>query len=122
MIASVLIGLGIFFFLFVPFGIYTNIFLIYGIGLTGAGLSFVFFSIVVKNSWRGFKRFKRISYNLSIIMNWLHRLFTLGIGLLALYGASAFWLDLPAYIDKDYSRLEGIPTKLAYEKSSKGGY
>lgn len=105
--ASVLIYLGILFFLLVPLGIYAKIFLMYGIGLTGAGLSFVLFSI---SNGKEFKRFQGIQY----------RLVLLGLGLLTLYGSSGFWLDLPLYVNKNYSHLEGIPQKITYEEPSKG--
>ncbi|MCA0988582.1 hypothetical protein [Guptibacillus algicola] len=116
---SFLIGAGIFFFLLVPLGIFTNIFPLYGIGLSGAGLCFVIFSIIVKKDWKGFNRFKRVPY-LSAIVIGMYRVFLLGIGLLALYGASAFWQDLPAYMSEDYPTLEGVPEDVMKEEGSDG--
>lgn len=119
MIASVFIGLGIFFFLFVPLGIYMDLFIIYGIGLTGAGLSFALFSLFVKRSWKGFKRVQDIP-TLSSVIILFYRLFIFAIGVFALYGATAFWLDLPDFFNKEYAKLEGIPSQLTYEEPARG--
>lgn len=116
---SFLIGAGIFFFLLVPLGIFANIFPLYGIGLSGAGVCFAIFSIIVKKDWKGFNRFKRVPY-LSTSVIGMYRVFLLGIGLLALYGASAFWQDLPAYLSEDYSTAEGVPEEVIKEEGSDG--
>ena len=116
---SFLIGSGIIFFLLVPLGIFTNIFPIYGIGLTGAGVCFVIFSIIVKNDWKGFNRFKRVPYLTAIVIG-MYRITVLVFGLIALYGASAFWQDLPAYVSEDYSIAEGVPEDVMKEEGSDG--
>jgi hypothetical protein len=117
MITSILIGIGVFFYFLSLLGLYGNIFLMFGIGLTGAGLSLVLSSITMKNNWDGFK-WRQKNPNLRIIMVWFQRLLFLGLGFLSLYGASSYWLDLPSYINKNYSHLEGIPTKITYEEPS----
>ncbi|MEH7309294.1 hypothetical protein, partial [Neobacillus drentensis] len=90
------------------------------IGLTGAGLSFILFSLKVKKEWKGFKRVQELPYIGSSIL-WVYRLGILGLGALALYSASAFWADSPAYIKKNYVKLEGIPSKIVYERPSTKG-
>jgi hypothetical protein len=119
MIASVLIGFAVFFFIFTFIGSYGNIFLIFGIGLIGAGLSSVLFAITVKNKWGGFKRFRSNSKleNISISIS---RIIIGVVGLYSLYGAYLFLLDLPSYINKNYSHLEGIPTKITNLETSTG--
>lgn len=56
MITSFLIGIGVFFYFISLLGLYGNIFPMFGIGLTGAGLSLVLSSITMKNNWDGFKQ------------------------------------------------------------------
>ncbi|MEY2194456.1 hypothetical protein AB7942_17200 [Neobacillus sp. BF23-41] len=117
--APFILGLGITFFLLVPLGMYTNIFPFCAIGLTGAGLSFILISLKVKNVWKGFNRVQELPYIGSSVM-WIYRFGILGLGALALFSASAYWADSPAYIKKNYTILEGIPSKIVYEKPSKG--
>lgn len=113
MITSVLLGLGTSFILFI-IGIYANIFTFYGIGLSGVGLSLVLFGVL---KWKGIKGVQS-GINPRTIGVWKYRLLMIGMGFLALYGSTGFWLDLPSYINKNYSRLEGIPTKITYEEPS----
>lgn len=113
-----LLGLGIVFFLFVPLGIYLNLFLLYGIGLTLAGISFVLVGILLKKNSKCLIG-QGIPY-VSFLFFWLYRLFILTIGILALYGSSAFLMDLPKYLTNDYSKLEGVPEKIVLDKSSDG--
>jgi hypothetical protein len=118
--APLILGLGITFFLFVPLGIYTNNFPLCAIGLTGAGLSFLLFSLKVKNDWKGFNRVQKLPYIGSSIP-WAYRMGILGIGAAALYSASSYWADSPAYLKKNYAKIEGIPSKIVYEKPSTKG-
>ncbi|PEK98188.1 hypothetical protein [Bacillus sp. AFS017336] len=119
MLAQVLIGLAVFFFISTFIGSQANIFLLYGIGLTGAGLTCVLFAITVKNNWKGFKKYHVASKfeNISISFN---RLVILVVGLFSLYGTVSFCMDLPAYINKNYSHLEGIATKITNDETSTG--
>ena len=112
--------LAITFFLLVPLGIYTNNFPFCAIGLTGAGLSFILFSLKVKKDWKGFNRVKELPFIGSSVV-WIYRLGILGIGAVALYSASSFWADSPAYVKKNYAKLEGIPSKIVFEKPSSDG-
>ncbi|MFP5115350.1 hypothetical protein ACSU64_23650 [Bacillaceae bacterium C204] len=119
--APFILGLGITFFLLVLLGIYTNIFPFCAIGLTGAGLSFILYSLKVKNDSKGFIRVQELPFIGSSIV-WIYRIGILGLGAVVLYSASAFWADSPAYIKKNYAKIEGIPSKIVYEKpTSKGG-
>ena len=118
--APLILGLGITFFLFVPLGIYTNNFPFCTIGLTGAGLSFLLFSLKVKNDWKGFNKVQKLPYIGSSIP-WAYRMGILGIGAAALYSASSYWADSPAYLKKNYAKIEGIPSKIVYEKPSTKG-
>lgn len=118
--APLILGLGITFFLFVPLGIYTNNFPFCAIGLTGAGLSFLLFSLKVKNDWKGFNRVQKLPYIGSSIP-WAYRIGILGIGAAALYSASNYWADSPAYLKKNYAKIEGIPSKIVYEKPTTKG-
>jgi hypothetical protein len=117
--APFILGLGITFFLLVLLGIYTNIFPYCAIGLTGAGLSFILYSIKVKRDWKGFNRVQKVPYIGSSAV-WIYRLGILGLGALALYSASSFWADSPAYLKKHYAKLEGIPSQIVYEGPVKG--
>lgn len=119
--APFILGLGITFFLLVPLGIYTNNFPFSAIGLTGAGLSFILYSLKVKKDWKGFNRVQELPYIGSSVV-WIFRLSVLGLGAVALYNASAFWADSPAYIKKNYTKIEGIPSKVVYENPSKGKF
>ena len=117
--APFILGLGITFFLLVPLGIYTNNFPLCAIGLTGAGLSFILYSLKVKNDWKGLNRVQELPYiGTSVI--WVYRFGILGLGALALFSASAYWADSPAYIKKNYTKVEGIPSKIVYDQPSKG--
>ena len=118
--APLILGLGITFFLFVPLGIYTNIFPFVTIGLTGAGLSFILYSLKIKNDWKGFNRMQKLPFIGSSVV-WIYRLGILGLGAVALYSASSFWADSPAYIKKNYAKIEGIPSKIVYEKAPSMG-
>lgn len=118
--APLILGLGITFFLFVPLGIYTNIFPFVTIGLTGAGLSFVLYSLKIKNDWKCFNRMQKLPFIGSSVV-WIYRLGIFGIGAAALYSASSFWADSPAYIKKNYAKIEGIPSKIVYEKATSRG-
>jgi hypothetical protein len=115
--APFIFGLGITFFLLVPLGIYTNIFPFVAIGLTGAGLSFILYSLKVKTNWKGFNKVQRLPYIGSSVV-WIYRLGILGIGVVALYSASSFWADSPTYVKKNYAKLEGIPSKIVFENPS----
>ncbi|MEH7074921.1 hypothetical protein [Neobacillus drentensis] len=117
--APLILGLGITFFLLVPLGIYTNIFPFCAIGLTGAGLSFILYSLKVENDWKGFNKVKKLPFiGTSAVL--IFRLSLLGLGAAALYNASAFWADSPVYFKKNYAKLEGIPSQVIYEKPAKG--
>ncbi|WHY69353.1 hypothetical protein [Neobacillus sp. SuZ13] len=115
--APLILGLGITFFFFVPLGIYTNIFPFVTIGLTGAGLSFTLYSLKIKNDWKGFNRLQKLPFIGSSVV-WIYRLGILGLGAVALYSATSFWADSPAYIKKNYAKIEGIPSKIVYEKAT----
>ena len=117
--APFILGLGITFFLFVLLGIYTNIFPFCAIGLTGAGLSFILYSIKVKKDWKGFSKVQELPLIGSSLV-WMYRFGILGLGAVALYNASAYWADSPAYFHKNYKRIEGIPSKVVYKGHSTG--
>jgi hypothetical protein len=119
--APFIFGLAITFFLLVPLGIYTNNFPFCAIGLTGTGLSLILFSLKEKNgrSWKGTNRLKKLPFIGSSVM-WIYRIGILGLGGLALFSALPYWADSPAYINKNYTKLEGIPSKIVYDQPSKG--
>jgi hypothetical protein len=117
--APFILGLGITFFLLVPLGIYTNIFPYCAIGLTGAGLSFILYSIKVRRDSKRFDRVQALPYIGSSLI-WVYRLGILSLGAIALYSASSFWADSPAYLKKNYAKIEGIPSKIVYERPIKG--
>ncbi|WP_066070816.1 hypothetical protein [Neobacillus soli] len=107
---------GITFFSFFLFGIglYANIFILYGFGLTGFGLAFALFGLL--NLIKPIMVAGTPKSNTGAI--WFLGLSIIGIGSFAIYSSSGFWLDFPAYINKNYSRLEGIPSKIIYEEPS----
>ncbi|WP_066253788.1 hypothetical protein [Neobacillus drentensis] len=117
--APFILGLGITFLLLVPLGVYTNNFPFCAIGLTGAGLSFILLSLKVNNDWKGFNRVQELPYIGSSVTR-VSRLGILGLGALALFSASSYWADSPAYIKKNYTKIEGIPSKIVYEQPAKG--
>ncbi|WP_431803671.1 hypothetical protein [Halobacillus andaensis] len=111
MIATILIWLGSLSFVLVGVGIFNEIFFVYGMGLTVAGLSLIVFAFIVRKDWKGYKRFQGVKF-LSTLIPWVNRIFCFGLGISALMGASAFWQDVPAYINQDYAVLKGIPEEI----------